>query len=137
MGLGIVLDEFQAVLAANLPYSVRIGTATVEVDYHDSAGTGRDGLLDERIIDLQGIYGGFDKYRSKAIFSNGKDGGDIGVGRHDDLVALLHHAHLLVGSQNQRQRIESVGTTHTMFSTYICRIVLFEPTGGLAFQIPA
>ena len=60
VGLGVVLNQFQTVAVADVPYPIRIGATTVEVDYHNGTGTGCDSLLDERIINLQGFSGGFD-----------------------------------------------------------------------------
>ena len=80
VGLGIVLDEFEAMLAANLPYPIRIGTAAVEMDYHDGSGTRGDGLLDEGIVDLERGWRWFYEYGLEAVLGNGEDRGDKGIG---------------------------------------------------------
>ena len=102
VGLGIVLDEFQAVLTANLPYPIRIGTAAVEMDNHDGSGTRGDGLLDKGIVNLKRGWRGLYEDGLEAVLGNGENRGDKGIGGHDDFIALLHHPHLDIGSQNQR-----------------------------------
>ena len=89
-------------LAANLPYPIRIGTAAVEMDYHDGSGTRGDGLFDKDIVDLERFWRGFYKYGLEAVLGDSEDRGDKGIGRHDDFIACLHHTHLDISSQNQR-----------------------------------
>jgi hypothetical protein len=55
MGLGVVLNKLQIIFGANLPYPIGIGTATIEVHYHDGTGTRRDGLLNEAVVNLERV----------------------------------------------------------------------------------
>ena len=126
MSLRVVLDEFQAMLPAYLPYPIGIGTATIEVDYHDGTSMRSNSLFYECIIDLERIDIGFDKDRHKVIFRNREYAGNIRIGRHDNLVAILHGTQFLVCTQYQRQCIQSVATTNAVFSTNILGIVLFK-----------
>ena len=58
---------------------------------HNGTGTGCDSLLDERIINLQGFSGGFDKHRFQTILCDSEDRGNVRVCWHDNLVTILHH----------------------------------------------
>ena len=55
MSLGIILYQFQTVLATDIPYLISIGTATVEVNNHYGAGTSGDGCLNLSIVNLERI----------------------------------------------------------------------------------
>ena len=52
MSLGVVLDELQVMAAADIPYPIRIGTATIEMDNHNGLRTRGNCLFYERIVDL-------------------------------------------------------------------------------------
>ena len=136
MGLGVVFDELQAIIAADIANARGIGTAAIEMDDHDGSGARGDGLFDQRIIDLQGFGRRLDQYRLQAALRDSEYRSDIGICRHDDFIALFHHAHLDIGSQDQSQRIEPVATANAVFSPNIGRISLFETTGIVAFEIP-
>ena len=71
-----------------------------------------------------------------AVLRDGKDAGDISVGRHDDLIPYPHHTHLDVGSQNQRQRIEAVAASNAMLRADIRGISLLKRSRGLSLEIP-
>ena len=137
VGLSVVLDEFEAMLAADLPYPIGIGTAAVEMDNHDGFRTLCDGLLYQRIVDLQGFPRRLYENRLQAALGDGEDGGDICVGRHDDFITALHDSHLHVGSEYQGERIEPIATADAIAGADILGIMLLEPPRGLAFQIPA
>ena len=136
VGLGVVFDELQAIIAAYITNARGIGTATIEVDDHDGSGARGDGLLDQRIVDLQGFGRRLDQYWLQAAFRNGEDRGYISISWYNDFIALLHDTHLDIGSQNQCQRIEPVATANAVFSPNIGRISLLETTGIVAFEIP-
>ena len=136
MSLSIVFDELKTMSAANISNPICIGTTTIKVDNHDSTSSRGDGSLYQGIINLKRIHRGLNEYGYEPVLRNGKDRGDIGVGRHDDLITLMHHPHLDIGSKDQCQRIETVATTDTATSTDVFCILFFELPRGLTFQIP-
>ena len=89
MRLSIVLDEQQIVLVAQVAYMLCVGAAAVEVNNHDGACAGCDGLLYQGVVDLQCLGIGLHEDGLQAVVGDGKDAGDVGVGRHDDLVAFV------------------------------------------------
>ena len=135
--LGIVLQQQQTMTATDVPYPVGIGAAAVEVDQHDGACLSGHGLLDEGVVYLQRVDVRLYQDGSEPILRDGKNRSNVGIGRHDDLVAILQATHLLVGSQHQRQGVQSVGHTDAMPRTDIAGIVLLEAARGLAPQVPA
>ena len=137
MRLGIVLDKSEVVATADVPYPIRIGATAVEVDYHHGTGAGRNGLLYLAIVYLERLDVRLYQDGAQSVFGNGQNRGYVGIGRHDDLVALLHGTHFLIGSEDERQGIESVGTTHTMTSADVGSIVFLKLSGSLSLEIPA
>ena len=137
VGLGVVLDEFEVVAATNIPYPIRIGAAAIEMDDHDGSRTRGDGLFDKGIVNLERIKRRLDEHGLEAVLRDGEDAGDIGIGGHDDLVALLHHTQLNITTKNQRQSIETIATANAILSTDIICVMGLELTRGLAFEIPA
>ena len=135
--LSIVLNEFQTIPGTNLPYPVGIGTTTIEMDYHEGFRPLCDGLLDKRVVDLQSIDGRLDKHRFQAILRDGKNRGDICVGRYDDLIALHHHAQLHIGPEDERQGIEAVATADAVARADILCIMLLKLPRGLSLEIPS
>ena len=65
-------------------------------------------------VDVVGGYVGLYQDRLEPVFCHGEYRGDIGVGRHDYLVAVLHYAHLLVGTQNECKGVKSVAATYAV-----------------------
>ena len=55
VGLCVVLDKFESMLPAYLPYPICIGTAAIEVDYHDGPRTLSNGLFDEGVVNLERV----------------------------------------------------------------------------------
>ena len=69
---------------------------SVEVDEHDGSRVRGDGLFDEVVVYLQRVDVRFDENRCQSVFGDGKDGGDKGVCRHDDLVAFLQYTFIYI-----------------------------------------
>jgi hypothetical protein len=136
MRLSIIFDEFEVVFLAELPYPISIGATAIEMDYHHSSGTLGDSLLDETVVNLKSIDIRFYENRSETILCNGEDAGDIGIGRYDDFVTLLHKSHFLISTEDERECIKSIATTYAMTCTDILGIVLFEATGSLTLEVP-
>ena len=124
-------------LATDIPYPIGIGATTIKMNNHDGAGARGDGCLYQRIVNLQGIDGWLYQYGGESALCDGEDRCDIGVGRHDDLVALLYNAQFDVGTKDKRKRIETIGATYTILCANILSIVLFKLASGFTFQIPA
>ena len=134
--LGIVLDEFEVVFPAQLPYPIGIGTAAIEVDNHDGTGARGDGLFDELVVNLQRVDVGLYEDGLETVFRNGKDAGDIGIGRYNDFVALVEDAHLHIGTEDEGEGIEAIATAYAVLGADILGIVLFEATGSLTLEVP-
>lgn len=94
MSLGIVFDEFQTMTTTDIPYPIGIGATAVEMDYHHGTGAWGNGLFDKGIVNLESVDVGLNQNRSEAVFGDSENGGDIGIGRHQDFVALVQEPHL-------------------------------------------
>ena len=70
MSLSIVLNEFQTILATDIPYPIRIGTASIEMDNHNGASARGDGLFDEGIVYLESIDVRLYEHGLKAVLCN-------------------------------------------------------------------
>ena len=137
VGLGVVFDQFQAVLFADAAYLVGVGALAVEVHDHDGAGAGRDGRLDARRVDLIGGYVGLYEDGHEAVLRDGEDGGDVGVGGDDDFVAGLHDSHFHIGSEYPDECVESVGAAYGIAGADVIGVVFFKLFVLFALQIPA
>ena len=137
MRLRIVLDEQEVVLSADFPDSVRIGAASVEVNNHHSLSALGNGLFDEAVVNLQRVEARLYEHGLQAAVGDGEDGGDEGVGRHNDLVALVQTAHLDVGAQDEPQRVEAVTAADAMSGADVLGVVLLKQPCSLATEIPA
>ena len=137
MCLGVVLKEQEAVLLAEVTDAGGVGAAAIEVDNHDGTGLFRDGLLYQAVVYLERIDAGLHKHGHETVLGDGEDGGDVGVCWHDDLVAVLQPPQFLVGTEDERQRVEAVGTAHAVLRPDILGIVLLKSACGLPPQIPA
>lgn len=73
MGLGVVFDEFEVVLAADLSDLFGVGALAVEVDDEYGAGAWGYGCLDARGVDLVGGDVGFDEDGGESVFGYGED----------------------------------------------------------------
>ena len=137
MSLGIIFDEFQMMMPADVPNQGSIGATTIEMDNHDSACAWGDGTLYLCIVNLKRIEGRLHENGFQPTLSNSEDRGDVGIGRHDDLIPRLHHAHLDISAKNKGQGIETITATYAETGTDIIGIVLLKAARGLSFQIPS
>ena len=133
MSLRIVLDKLEVVLAADCSYVFSIGAASVEVNNHHSLSALCDSLLDEAVVNLQRVKARLYEHGLQMALGDGEDGGNEGVGRHNDLVALMQLSHLDVGTQDEPQRIQAVGAADAMGGADVVGIVLLEAAGGFTF----
>ena len=75
---------------------------------HDAPGFIGDVALDEILVDLQCLWVGFYEDRNQSHTRDGKNGGNIGVGRHQDLITLMELTNSHFSHQNQFESIQSV-----------------------------
>ena len=137
MGLCVVLYEQQAVASALFRYFVRIGAATIEVHQQQGPRAVRDVAFDEALVYLQGLVVGLHQYGLQSVLRDGEDGGHKGVGWHQYLVAVMQHAQFLVGTEDERQRIQPVAAADAMTCADKVGIVALEAFRGLPVQIPS
>ena len=102
---------------------VVIGYPAIKVNGHHASGLGSDVLFYLVDIKFEMLKGGFYKDRNQMVVSDGKDGRDIGVGRNDDLIAVLHDTHFLIAPEDEPQRIQSIGYGNSMLRSDIMGIV--------------
>ena len=121
----------------NISNTLREGTAAIEMHQHHSLGTWCNGLLYQRVINLERLKARLYKDGLESVLRDRQDGGYESVGRHNDLIALSHPSHFHIGSKNEGERIQSVSHPDTMFRAYIAGIVLFKALRDLTSQIPA
>ena len=89
MGLGVVFKEQEVMGVADRGDALSIGTTSIEMNQHDGTGARRYSPLYLTVVDLEGIDGRLHEDRYQMILCNGKNGCNKGVGRNNDLVALL------------------------------------------------
>ena len=136
MTLGTVFHQFQSILSANSLKTLIISQATIEMNYHHPTGTWRNGFLHTGDVNLQILPCRFDKYWDKPIVRNGKDCGDISIGRHYNLIAFMKHSQLLISANNEAQSIKSACYADTMRSANILSISTFEGSNFFPLQKP-
>lgn len=89
--LCVVFEEEEVMTTAQLTYLLGIGAEAVEMDYHDGTGAGGDVLLDEGVVDLEGVDAWLYEDGGEVVLGDGEDGGDIGVGGDDDFIAGVQY----------------------------------------------
>ena len=99
-----VLDHFQPVLVGQRHDGVHVGRLAVEMDRHDRPGARRDRGGDPLGIDVDPAGRRLDRHHRGAHRRHREPGRDIGVGRHDHLVAGAE----VPGAQHQLQRLQPV-----------------------------
>ena len=137
MRLGIILQEQEAILFADVADTLRIGAATIEMHNHHGTGLWRDGLFYQCVVNLQRVDVRLHEDRCEAVLRDGENGSNIRVGRHDDLVAIVQPPHLLIRPEDECQGIEPIGHTDAVTRTDILCIMLLEAARGLSAQIPS
>ena len=88
MTLGTVLYQFQLVAMADVTKCVIVGNAAIKMNRQHGLGFCCDGLLHERNIKLEIVPSGFHQHWGQTTVGDGDDGGDIGVGGNDYLIAI-------------------------------------------------
>ena len=135
VGLGVVFYQQQPVSAAYCCYLRGVGTSAIEVHDEHCAGAGSDGLLYQVGVDVVGGYVGLYQDRLEPVFCHGEYRGDIGVGRHDYLVAFGQSSQLDIGAQYQRERIQPVAAAYAVARADILGIVVLKLPRGIALQV--
>ena len=72
-GLGVVLDDFQAVGMRHTLHFGIVAGASVEVDGEYRAGARCDGGFDTRCIEVEGVGVGFHQHWHKSVVCDGED----------------------------------------------------------------
>ena len=114
VSLRVVLDESQVVVSADVADMVGVGALAVEMYNHYGTCSGRYRLLDACVVNLERVDARLYEHRLQIVLGDGEYGCDICVRRHDHLVAVLHYAHLLVGTQDECKGIKSVAATYAV-----------------------
>ena len=137
MGLGVVFNEFQIMSAAYFAYPFGIGASAIEMDNHYRPCAGRYRLLYHRIIYLESEWRGFYQHWFEIILRYRKDGRNVGIGRHNHLIALRHDAHLDICTEDKRQGIKAVAAANAVSGSDIPGIMLLEIRRGFTLKIPS
>ncbi len=136
MGLRIVLHQQQSVTMTALRHSFRVCAAPIEVHQQQGAGAGCDVTLYQLVVQFQRVVAGFHQNRTQPVFGNGEDGSHKGIGRYQHLVTFAQYAQLLIGTEDERQRIEAVAAADAMSCANVVGVVLLKSLRGLTVQIP-
>ena len=136
MGLSIILNEEELMMLRDGSNTFSVGALPIEMNHHDGLSPFSNSLFHETIIHLTVQQRRFNKDRRKTTLRNGKDRGNKGIGRHDNLIPFLQAPQFDIGTKYQRQRIEPIRTGHTEACTDILRIGLFESGHSPTLQIP-
>ena len=95
----------EIVLLSNIHNLVHLCRKTCHVNYNDTLGLWSDCFLNLVNIYFEMLPCWFNKNRHKVVLGDGKDGCNISVGRNDNLVTILHDAHLFVCTHYEVQCI--------------------------------
>lgn len=110
MGLGGVFEQEQAAVAAKLRDRRHVGQLAVEMDRQDRLHVRRERGRKLGRAKVERILIGLDEHRTQAVFRDGEDRCDVGVGRDRDTVAVLEQAELLPAAQGEDEGRKSVGS---------------------------
>ena len=105
MSLGIILDELQMMMLADVTYQGSIGATTIEMDNHQGASARGDGLFYLCIVNLERVRRRLYENGLQPTLCNSEDTGNIGIGMHNDLIPRLHHSHLHICTEDKGQGI--------------------------------
>lgn len=137
MRLCVVLEEQQVMLLTETLYRLGHGTSAVQMDCHYRLGARCKNLMEQTVVDLQSLPSRFYEYGFQPAFCDGKNGGDIGVGWYDDLVALMQSAQFHFASEHQFQSIQSVSARYAVLRADVLGVSLSKLLVGFALQIPS
>ena len=71
---------------------MRHGTTTIEMHQQHSACAGAKMILKLAVIKFKRVEPWFHEYRPQSVLCNGEDRSYIGIGRNNDLIAILQLA---------------------------------------------
>ena len=137
MCLSIILHQFQFVFFTKFSYFIRISTLPIKMNNQDSLSMFRYDLFYSVTIYLIGFNIWLYQYRLQSIFRYSKNGSYVCIGRNNNLIAWLHHAHFYVSTKYPYQSIQTVGTAYGVFCSYIMGIIHLELLVLLSLEIPA
>ena len=93
---------------------------------HDAPGFIGDVALYEVLVDLQCLWVGFYEDWNQSHACDGKNGGNIGVGRHQNLITLVELANSHFSHQDQLERIQSVTAGNAVIGADESSIILLK-----------
>ena len=113
VGLCGIFHQAQTVSVADRAQRVEVGRAAVQVHRHHRPSARRDGRLHKPSVDAMGRRIGLHRHRRGADLADRQPTGDVGVGRHDHLVARTD----VQRAQRQHQRIQPVAQADAVRGT--------------------
>ena len=137
MSLGIIFNDFQATTRGNITDAVGVGTIPVKVHQHNGTGARSDSRLNEAVVDLHSADSRLHKHRAQAIVGDGENRSNIGVGRHNHLIAIGEHPQLFPRTQSEIEGIKPIAAGDAVARTNVGGILLLEAAHLLTEQIPA
>lgn len=137
VSLRVVLDESQVMASADVTDMVGIGALAVEMYNHYGTCSGSYRLLNACVVNLERVDARLDEHWLQVVLGDGEYGCDVCVGRHDYLVAVLHYAHLLVGTQNECKGVKSVAATYAVSCSDEAGELFAERLVLCSLQIPS
>ena len=111
---------------------LRVGTAAIKVYDEDGFGAGGDGLLNQRVVQLQRMNVWLYQHGLQPILGDGQNAGNVGVGWHNDLVAGVHHSEFDISTIDEGERIKSVCHADAVACSDVVGIVGLKVADGFA-----
>jgi hypothetical protein len=117
VGLGAVLDDFESMLCSEGADGVHAANFAEEVGHADRAGPGSERRGEAGWVHVEGFELGFDEYGPVSGPDDGKDRGNVGVRRHEDIAARGQ----VEGLEGENQGVQTVGHADAMFGAGVLR----------------
>ena len=136
MSLRIIFNEEKLAITAYSSNILSTGTTPIQMDNENSLCSRRHSLPNQRIVNLQRINPRFHKDRIETVLCYRQDRSNIGIGRHNHVIALIQQAHFYVSTENQRQCVKPICNADAMFSTDVLSVDRFESCSGFPPEIP-
>ena len=135
--LSTILNQLKVVLLADFANLVSICNTTIEVHDRDSLCLRSDGSFNKVVINLKGVWLWLNAHWHEVILSDSKDGCDVCIGRYDNLITWLHHAHLDVRTEDPDEGIKTICATDGVLASDELRVMLLKLLVLLALKVPA
>jgi hypothetical protein len=128
-----VLDDAQVASTRDLVDGVHVRGLTVKMHRQNGARARGDGILNLLRVEVVRRYERLNRQWARPGVGGRQPGGNVGVGWHDNLLALANP----VGAQNDMQGFEAVANANAVFDAAIAREFLLEGFHFPAENIPA